>query len=631
MHRRFAALLFYLPYVLTAPWKPLEDSAYTSIEASNLLRTLKVRIAALICSGVSMMASIVAFYWFFRMEKRFRHRLIMLLVYGDLMRATWFFVFAVITLSRGAVRTQSSFCQSSGFLIQYGTETSDYAVLVIAVNSALQVFRPGRQTTSEGLYPFQRYVYAGAFLIPILMSGLAFINTRWGYQSQGAFCTLPIRPFWYRLALAWIPRYLIALTIIGIAIAIYAYVGFEFRAYSTLTQSIRTSLMETQELQDEREPEVRDDAPAMTEQEPVYGRRASSIAHDIVSSKRRGSSVSFSCAGHNANHASGASGIYTHSLPNSSTNLYLKRNETMRPPLSAIPSASTVQTPVSAKDIGTPPSSSGNVDADRSPLSQDLKPLQNMLARSPSPSPSPCSSPRQGQIDHENARMKRKAHAHVHRQLQLMFVYPLAYTLMWLLPFVQHCTMYQDKYVNQPIWFLRLGGTICQTSMGFVDCLIFSLREKPWQNIPNSDGTFWGSFAVFRKPKATHGEARGKGVSDGGRGGGQFPMQRTTVDSGAYRTTRVQGTGRMSASSNEYAMAAAEQARVRLEHERDERLTALRARVVKRHASLRSAERADHADNGSESDYDDGEGEEEKRESMPGHMDDKRRESFVEV
>ena len=51
-------------------------------------------------------------------------RLIMLLIYGDLMRSTWLFLFAVISIARGTIYTQSSLCQASGFLVQYGTETS---------------------------------------------------------------------------------------------------------------------------------------------------------------------------------------------------------------------------------------------------------------------------------------------------------------------------------------------------------------------------------------------------------------------------------------------------------------------------------------------------------------------------
>lgn len=51
-------------------------------------------------------------------------RLIMLLVYGDLTWTTWYFVFAVYSLARGTVRTAPIFCQTSGFFIQYGAETS---------------------------------------------------------------------------------------------------------------------------------------------------------------------------------------------------------------------------------------------------------------------------------------------------------------------------------------------------------------------------------------------------------------------------------------------------------------------------------------------------------------------------
>jgi hypothetical protein len=107
---------------------------------------------------------------------------------------------------------------------------TDYAVISMAIHSVLQVFRPVSTAISDGLYAWRFYVYTGAFFIPGLTAGLAFINPDLGYESLGAFCTLPIRPFWYRLALAWIPRYLIALVIIGIAIAINVYVRLELHS-----------------------------------------------------------------------------------------------------------------------------------------------------------------------------------------------------------------------------------------------------------------------------------------------------------------------------------------------------------------------------------------------------------------
>jgi hypothetical protein len=62
---------------------------------------------------------------------RIHPELIMLLVYGDLTRATAYFLFAVVSQARGTVRTEAAVCQSSGFLIQYGTETSGESTLEV--------------------------------------------------------------------------------------------------------------------------------------------------------------------------------------------------------------------------------------------------------------------------------------------------------------------------------------------------------------------------------------------------------------------------------------------------------------------------------------------------------------------
>jgi hypothetical protein len=199
--------------------------------------------------------------------------------------------------------------------------------------------------------------------MPGITASLAFINPHWGYLSQGVFCTLPIRPFWYRLALAWIPRYLIALIIIGLAIAIYTYVGFEFRRYSMTSQSIKDSTttrstgtstrteIGTEQGRDAEQlfSVLESQAPQTSDHKDwaVPGRRASSIAHDIVSLPRRGSSVSFVCAGPGPTTLTRASSVTpatTTYLPSSSMYLPLRRSETMRPPLLAIPSGHTVRT-----------------------------------------------------------------------------------------------------------------------------------------------------------------------------------------------------------------------------------------------------------------------------------------------
>ncbi|OAL54346.1 hypothetical protein IQ07DRAFT_266306 [Pyrenochaeta sp. DS3sAY3a] len=558
MDGALSALLVFLPQILAAPLLSNQiQSDFISTRPRDAQHTSTVRIVALTCSTIGMVASMVAFYWFFRMEKQFRHRLIMILIYGDLVRALWYFIFAMETLVRGTVQTPSGFCQSTGFFTQYGTETN-YAVLVIAIHSALQVFRPRAQSTSGGLYPYRRYVYAGAFVLPTLMASLAFVNEPFGYYSLGAFCTLPIRPFWYRLALAWIPRYLIALIIIGLAIAIYVYVHVEFRSYSKVSKDLRnsTELSTTICSQDENLGSHVDSAIMMGSQ-PGQGRRASSIAHDAISSPRRTSSVSFTFPVSTSNHIANPSSTIPASLPGSSPDLARRDSETVQPLHS---SQDTIQPP-KATATANAPSSRATMETVRSVPSQDAKTLVDLESRTPSPT----SSLAQRLIERQRHRHMARQRARIHRQLRLMFIYPLAYALMWLLPFIQHCMMYQDKFVHHPLFFLRIGSTISVASIGLVDALIFSIREKPWRSIPTSDGTFWGSFAVWRNP-GTFDET--------------FGLQRTGTETGPRPGSRKMV--RRSASSNDCSRVAAEQARLRLGLEQEERVQALRTRLARR-------------------------------------------------
>lgn len=115
--------------------------------------------------------------------------------------------------------------------------------------------------------------------------------------------------------------------------------------------------------------------------------------------------------------------------------------------------------------------------------------------------------------------------------------------------------------------------------MGFVDCLIFSLREKPWQSIQTSDGTLWGSFAVFRgSGKVRHASSFALDPEQsfgGSAAGGGLSTQQSMIEG----VSRVKNSVRMSSSSNDRAQIANSGARLRLELEKEERLAAARARI----------------------------------------------------
>ncbi|KAK1658525.1 hypothetical protein BDP55DRAFT_773261 [Colletotrichum godetiae] len=72
------------------------------------------------------------------------------------------------------------------------------------------------------------------------MASLAFIN--WpGYVNNGESCYLPVRPEWTRLALVWVPRYMILLLIVIVYTFIYINVTLRMRRFSRLSTMKRAS------------------------------------------------------------------------------------------------------------------------------------------------------------------------------------------------------------------------------------------------------------------------------------------------------------------------------------------------------------------------------------------------------
>jgi hypothetical protein len=108
----------------------------------------------------------------------------------------------------------------------------------------LQVFNPAVTTfdVDDGIYAYRFHAYLVISLVPLALSSLAFVNPNAGYTVQGAFCLLPEDPVWYRLVLAWIPRFIIAIAVIGIASAIYVHVQKQLKEFSDSQKSSRTSL-----------------------------------------------------------------------------------------------------------------------------------------------------------------------------------------------------------------------------------------------------------------------------------------------------------------------------------------------------------------------------------------------------
>ena len=211
------------------------------------------QILAVTFALVSILSAIITIYWFYRLKRIFRHELVMLLIGSNMFKALWYFIPAMVNLVQNHP-IPGRLCRASGFMLAVGIESAgkysdarqldciftnylDFIILLIAVHTAMSVFRPGK---SSGLRSYRSTAYGCWAVFSILLPALAFVNPvkDQAYISQGTFCYFPARPIWYRLALSWIPRYIILVTVVAIYISIYVYSTMQFgKFHASLTHS----------------------------------------------------------------------------------------------------------------------------------------------------------------------------------------------------------------------------------------------------------------------------------------------------------------------------------------------------------------------------------------------------------
>jgi G protein-coupled receptor GPR1 len=191
------------------------------------------------CASLSLLAALISLRWFLLMRRSYRHYLILFLILSDTWKSLWYFIFPIVVFTGGKVNSSSDFCQVSGFLLSLGLESSDFAILMIALHTILYVFQRPQIKGEGGLYPYRKYIYPLWLSLPVLSAGLAFSNSGEGYVTSGTFCYLPKRPIWYRLALAWVPRYLIFITIFAMCTVIFFWVNRKFRGFNDVGDSSR--------------------------------------------------------------------------------------------------------------------------------------------------------------------------------------------------------------------------------------------------------------------------------------------------------------------------------------------------------------------------------------------------------
>ncbi|KAI6841092.1 hypothetical protein KC340_g10619 [Hortaea werneckii] len=483
-----------------------------------------IRLLASSTSVFSIGAATCAVYWFYMMRRNFRRDLVLLLIMGDFWKSLWFLTFACITYTHERIRSESAVCQVSGFMLQMGTMMCDFAIFFMSLHMWLQIFPPQDSFLGhDGLYRIRRWVIAAWLILPNLSAALAFVKGRWAYEAGGAFCSLPLRPYWYRLALSWIPRYLIWIFVMGVAIRIYKHVGKEFKVFgeerdrsssfsipgestmgrmadpTTNTQSsIRRKSaaadqtdLEKQTLEEDDEEDEENMAPdgisIRAIKSPALPRQ--SIAESTKSLPRTSSPS-----------ASGPDWTATFGFPAEP----LSGPQSIQSTPTSRRGSRQIANGVLAEDFAPPAIFDANrhrgsittLGSLKSSASQtvDETTILPPIIETKRSSASTGVNTAQG-LANAAVTLRRRA---IQRQLRLLFIYPCVYMILWAIPFVVHSMNYSDRFAQHPITPLVAVNVFCQCFMGFVDVTVFSWREKPWRHIPGSDGTFLGSFCFWR-------------------------------------------------------------------------------------------------------------------------------------
>jgi G protein-coupled receptor GPR1 len=471
--------------------------------------------------------------------------LIMLLILSDLTKTLWLVVFPIYDMVNGPVQSDSPLCQASGFFLTLGIEASDVAVLLIALHTGLYIFRGG-----SGLYPYRRYAYIGFVVTPLLLTFLAFLNSP-AFVNSGEFCYLPTKPSWARQALSWVPRYIIFVAILVAYGYIYIHVTGLMNKYGAVSKSDEDDVRPVgRRCLGRRTTGSLPPTPEIA----YHGLIPSTPFSDMENDRRtnRQDSVStFSSVylpersttqeiewddGHMA--SMGGGGInwqmpnFNH--PRAST-LPGEAGEPDPKTLMPDSTAETTKLPPHAfvGPAGPSPSPSFSIAKTTQGSRLDwfwnksFAPSTAVRSRSTSlpnifamllngPRSSISSSSTLVRPAYLGSTGMAKTRIKIRRQLRQLFIYPLVYLAVWLVPFVSHIKRMES---DQTPTVLAMVSLLSLCVQGIANALVFSIREKPWRHSRRRhDGyhaTFWSRYNKLEGVNPNVGRTREEMLVDG--------------------------------------------------------------------------------------------------------------------
>lgn len=473
--------------------------------------------------------------------------LILLLIASDLIRSLWLVTYSCVTLVHSlSTDSASSFCQVSGFFFAVGIEASDAAIFLIALHWTVYIFRSNRAAGESGIYSYRYLAFAFYALYPTMMASLAFFTRFPAYVDTGQYCYLPVKPWWDRMSLSWIPRYINLTLIVIMYCASYAYIRITMRRFSRQHASVPTS---------HRERRIPDTPPLIRHglvPSPLESRRISFRVpasgsmyegsqvlqvHESIgfrdSLRSRLDRLSVNSAKAKSWHWQGLDWEAEAGDHTSTSGLASPRTNgpervvgtgeteyTLQPPR---PSLSALKLGGKAGSLSSQPHvplcrislefyrrpiSTAMEDQERSKgeilnfgrscrLNGPQMHIYTMLQQGPSvqteadPTPStPITSLDYEALESDGVSRGRNR---ARRQLRLLFIYPAVYACVWIFPLVSDVIGFHKDHDHGPYWIL-VASLVSMCVQGLADTIVFSLREKPWRHM---QGGFWENMGSF--------------------------------------------------------------------------------------------------------------------------------------
>ncbi|KIV93706.1 hypothetical protein PV10_04902 [Exophiala mesophila] len=464
----------------------LERAALLDSKAGGSFSADQIRaihIVSLTCACISLLTVLVTLRWFVLMRRSFRHRLVMFLIISDTFKAFWYFLFPVVIFSRGPVASSSNFCQASGFLLFFAVAASDMAIFIIALHSIIYIMKPtsATRTAEGGLYPWRNWIYLLWLGPPVIAASIPFVNTRDGYVTAGTFCFLPKRPIWYRLALSWIPRYIIITLIILMYVWIYLYIHYKFRGFENLGEA--DSSYDSNSFGNANQRPNGSNAQDVEGKTLAHRKDSATPSAPIPATNRPPSSQDNSDP------------VAPPPAPWDNVSFITSRSSPASLPTPSVE-------PVQEEDVATFPSRYGSLWSDETQVPSGRGSTNNLkteeLARG-SAQPAPgltvkhegteeAITSSRSRSDHPsslgaNNEQLKQTRAAIRKQLRYLFIYPAVYILMWSFPFVAQAMNYDEYYIDHPVFWVSMLSTIALALQAFVDSVLFSWREKPWRKV----------------------------------------------------------------------------------------------------------------------------------------------------